>query len=372
MKHPSICAEKQFLLSNLRSINLSSHQNVVMKSFLFFVLLASIVFSCSKETEEKCAFIPETSAIKITLQIESLEDSLPSITDKKQLVSFFTYHKELRDIFFNRPAYPSDSVFVNSRYNMFSNPHIDTLLMETHKVFGKNEELKTEMAQAFVNLKYYYPDFQIPKVETVITGLETDLFVSDSLIIIGLDYYLGEKAKYKPDMYEYMQRRFNKNFITPSVMLLYGIDGAFNKTNLSDKTVLAEMITYGKAYYFAKQMQPCIADSILIGYTKQEIEGSRKNESLIWSRLIEDDVLFSTSHKIKQRYISERPKTLEVGEKCPGRIGSWVGWQIVKKYMEEHPDVTLPQLMQMTDASKLFKESHYKPKVVKVPKGKKI
>jgi hypothetical protein len=64
----------------------------------------------------------------------------------------------------------------------------------------------------------------------------------------------------------------------------------------------------------------------------------------------------------KQKFLGDRPKTLEVGEQCPGRIGQWVGWQIVKKYMETHPDVSLPQLMQMNDAEKIFKESRYKPK----------
>jgi hypothetical protein len=91
------------------------------------------------------------------------------------------------------------------------------------------------------------------------------------------------------------------------------------------------------------------------------MEGARKNEDLIWARLIEDEVLFTTSHLVKQRYLGERPKTLEVGEKCPGRIAQWVGWQIVNAYMSSHPEVTLPELMDMEDAQLLFRESRYKP-----------
>ena len=128
---------------------------------------------------------------------------------------------------------------------------------------------------AFSNLKYYYPDFTPPKIQTIITGLESDLFVSDSLILIGLDYYLGAQGKYKPNMYDYMLRRYEKNFIVPSVMLLYGIDERYNKTDLNDRTVLSDMITYGKAYHFAKHMLPCVRDSIFIGYTRQEIEWSK-------------------------------------------------------------------------------------------------
>ncbi len=318
--------------------------------------------------DEKCAFIPDTKGQTINLHFESLEDSLPSITTKKQLVGFLSRHAALRELLFNRSSYPNDSAFINDRFARFNNAAIDTLLMDTHKVFGNGEELKKEFEQAFSNFNYYYPDFKSPKVETMLTGFETDVLVLDTLVIVGLDHYLGDASKFKPYMHEYMQRRYTKEFIIPSVMLLYGINDKFNAVDPSDKTMLAEMVAYGKAYYFAKHMQPCLADSVLIGYTASEMNGSRKNESLIWSRFVEDEVLFSTSHQTKQKYIAERPKTLEVGEKCPGRIGQWVGWQIVKSYMKTHPDVTLPQLMKMTDASKLFKESGYRPQVVKLPK----
>ena len=339
----------------------------IVSVFALCLLLAG----CS-DKEERCAFIPETASVKIDLSFESLEDSLPAIVNKSQLVNFLSGHTEIRDFFFNRQAYPSDSAFINELYARFTNPHLDTLLSETHRVFGDGLSLKKEFENAFVNLKYYYPDFQPPRIQTVVSGLETDLFVSDSLVIVGLDYFLGEGAKYRPNMFQYMLRRYEKSFIVPSVMLLTGIDSRFNKINSDDKTTLADMIAYGKAYYFTKQMLPCIPDSVLIGYSKKEMEGSREYESLIWSRFVEDQVLYATSHIVKQKYIAERPKTVEVGEQCPGRIGTWVGWQIVKKYMETNSNVTLPQLMEMQNASQLFKESGYKPQVVKVPGKEKV
>ncbi len=338
---------------------------------LFFLLISLILIQCSDNQEEKCELVPDVSGITVNLTFEQLEDSLPNIQSKKQLVGFLTNHPEIRDVFFNRKTYPDDSVFINSLYNRFTNPAIDTLLMETHRVFGDGSELKNEFQSAFTNLKYYYPDFQPPKIQFVITGLESDVFVSDSLVIIGLDYFLGPGAKYKPNMYEYMQRRYQKNFIVPSVLLLYGIDFRFNKTELQPN-VLADMVSYGKAYSFAKHMMPCTPDSVLIGYTREEIEGSRSNESLIWSRFIEDQVLFATSHLVKQKYIDERPKTIEVGEKCPGRIGTWVGWQMVRAYEENHPDATLPQIMNLTSPEKLFKDSGYKPQVVQLNKAKRV
>lgn len=333
----------------------------------WIIIVGLVLFSCGKE-KQPCAFVPDTSGISVNLRFESLEDSLPAIKTKEQLVRFMTVHEDTRDIFFNRGAYSGDSTFINRLYNRFTNPHIDTLLQETHRVFGNGEALREDFRQAYTNLKYYYPDFSPPRIQTLISGLESDLFVTDSALYIGLDYFLGKGAKYRPNnMYEYMLRRYTKDFIVPSVMLLTGVDSRFNKTAEDDKTVLAEMIAYGKAYYFAKRMLPCVADSLLIGYTTKEFEGSVEYENLIWSRLVEDEVLYSTNHLVKQKFIAERPKTIEVGEECPGRIAQWVGWRIVNAYMERHPEVTLPELMNTSDAQRLFKESGYKPQLVKLP-----
>lgn len=324
------------------------------------VVFSFLLSGCGEEKEE-CAFIPETSDIEIDIEFESLADTLINLPSKEKLVNFLDKHRVLRDHFFRRAQYPSDSVFVNQLYSRFTNAHMDTLLMETRRVFGNESELKEEFKEAFKKLRYYYPEIQLPKIETVISGLDNDMFVSDSLIIISLDYFLGPGAKYRPIMYDYLLRQYGKENIVPSCMMIYGIDSRFNQVNPDDKTVLADMIAYGKSFYFAKQMMPCTPDSVFIWYTAEEIKGARENQDLIWARFIEDKLLYATSHVMKQKYLAERPKTVEVGEDCPGRIAQWVGWEIVKKYMESHPDVSLSVLMKNESADRIFKESRYKP-----------
>lgn len=335
-----------------------------MKYYLpFFLISLFFLSSCGNDAEEQgCAFIPETSGIEVELNLTSLSDSLAGIRSKAELVKILDNHKVLRELFFQRAKYQNDSAFINELYRRFTNIHLDTLAAEVKRVFGNEEKLKTEFTQAFKNLKYYYPEAQIPRIETVISGFETDMYVSDTLIIVGLDYYLGKGAKYRPNMYEYMLRQYNPENIVPSTLLILGIDGRINNTDDNNKTALADMIAYGKSFYFAKQMSPCTPDSVFIWYSSQEIKGAWENQDLIWARLIEDKLLYSTSHKLKQKYLSDRPKTAEVGPECPGRIAQWVGWQIVKSYMKEHPDRTLTDLMKSGNPDKIFEESKYKPK----------
>jgi hypothetical protein len=332
-----------------------------MKKYLVFVFISAVMWSCGTDDEqEKCAFTPD--AAPVSLAMERFEDSLVNFSSKQQMVDFFTRYPLIRDYVFKRTQYQNDSAFINKIYARLSNPHLDTLLMETKRTFGDGSKMKKEFEQAFANLRYYYPNARLPKIQTVISGLETDLLVTDTLIIVGLDMYLGEKGKYRPQVYDYILRQYNPENIVPSCMLIYGIDGLYNKTDITDKTVLADMIAYGKSFYFAKQMLPCVPDSILIWYSAEEIRGARKNQDLIWARLIQDEVLYETSHLVKQSYLGERPKTIEVGPECPGRIGQFVGWQIVNAYMKSHPTQTLPSLMEISNARALFDQSGYKPK----------
>ncbi len=332
-----------------------------MYRFVFFSVLISLIVSGCGGEKEACVFIPETGDISLTLEFEQLQEVFVNVNSKEELIDLLTGNPVIRDEIFRRAEYPDDSIFVDEIYARLTNPHLDTLLLETQRVFGNLSSLQAEFEEAFTNLKYYYPDFTPPKIQTVISGLDTDLFVSDSLIVVGLDFYLGKGAKYRPKMYEYLLRKYDPSDIVPSCLLIYGIGDRFNKSKLSDKTALADMIAFGKSFYFAKHMLPCVPDSIFLWYTPEEMKGSRKNEDLIWKRLIESEVLFSTNHKVKQDYLGERPVTIQVGEKCPGRIGQWVGWQIVKKYSLSHPEIDLPGLMAEDDAQQLFKASRYKP-----------
>jgi hypothetical protein len=331
-----------------------------MKYFIL-ILVAFFLWNCGGNEEEACVFTPDVSLYDIDLRTEHFEDSIPNIETRAELVAFLSREPIIRDEMLRRREYPDDSVFIDEMFKRFTNPGIKELLEETKRVFGDGSELEDEFRKAFANLRYYYPDFTPPKIKTVITGLDTDLYVTDSLIVVGLDFFLGAEGKYRPKTYGYLLRRYDPEDIVASCLLVYGISNRFNKTDLKDRTVLADMIAYGKSFYFARHMLPCTADSLLIWYTGDEIRGAHENENLIWARFIEDKVLFSTNVMDKKNYLGDRPVTIQVGEKCPGRIGQWVGWQIVKEYMESHPEKSLPDLMKMDNARELFMSSGYKP-----------
>ncbi|WP_187696143.1 gliding motility lipoprotein GldB, partial [Xanthovirga aplysinae] len=300
------------------------------------------------------------SGIQFDLSIERLENELFHLQTKAEIKSFLEEHPLFSRHFLNIDRYPDQSMVVDQLYGLVNDSHIDTLYQQTEQTFRDFSGIKSEMEGALKLSRYYIPDFVLPKINTFVTGLSNDLHVSDSLIVIGLDFFIGDSAKYLPDVPKYIQRRYQKEYIVPTVVLL--MSDRYNKTSFEDQTMLAEMIYYGKAYYYSKKMLPCVPDSVLIGYSSEEFRDVNANQETVWAHFLQNELLYSTQPGKKAKYLSERPKVYEIGNKCPGRVGVWLGWEIVKKYMEEHPEVTLEQLMKDSDAKKIFIESKYKAK----------
>ena len=99
----------------------------------------------------------------------------------------------------------------------------------------------------------------------------------------------------------------------------------------------------------------------MIGYTDEEWGDVFENEDIIWANFIQNEWLYETNHIIKQKFLGERPNVYEIGEKCPGRVGAWLGWRIVNAYMK-NANVSVQQLMAEQDHHKIFAQSNYKPK----------
>lgn len=79
---------------------------------------------------------------------------------------------------------------------------------------------------------------------------------------------------------------------------------------------------------------------------------------------LEQDLLFNTDYLKIQKYLSEAPFTPGLGDKNDSapKLGFFIGWQIVNKFMEENPKTTIQELMQLQDSQKILKLAKYHPK----------
>ena len=327
----------------------------------YLTILTVLLFAigCSTDQDE-CATAPDISQSEIKISIERLEDELFAANSASDIMAFLEKYPVVTREFLGSELYPSDSILALELFNRAQNPYLDTLLSDTKAYFGDLGELTSEFEQAFGYLKHYYPDFTPPKIQTLVTGFgSSEMFVSDSLIVIGLDFYFGPTARYRPpNIPAYILERYDQSYIVPATMLLFA--NRYIVEDRRDNTMLADMIYYGKKYQFAKSTLPCTSDSLIVWYSGDILNNVEENKDVLWFYFLNNELLYETNHLTKQKFMDESPFVSEIGDKCPGRIGSWIGWDIVRAYLKENPDVSLQQLMANPDALAIFNAAKYR------------
>ncbi|TYZ07027.1 gliding motility lipoprotein GldB [Hymenobacter lutimineralis] len=314
---------------------------------------------CGRDTAQ-CEQNPEVARVAAPVHMESLIQPFFQIKNPADAQQFLNAHPRFADQFLQRRQFPSDNLLDQRLTQLATNAGLQKLARETEAAFKDTAALRQQLHQAFQHVRYEFPDFRVPPVNLFVSGLSQDVFVNDSLLVLGLDFFVGPKASYRPNVPEYILRRYTPAHVLPTVM--QAVSTKYNQRLAGSPTMLSEMVQFGKALYFTEKMLPCTSDSLLIGFTSRELEGLQYNEAKVWGHFIEKNLLYSTTPFVIQKYVGERPNTPEIDRTAPGRVGAWLGWQIVRKYMAEHPAVTLKQLMAEKDAQRILTQSKYRPK----------
>ncbi len=259
-------------------------------------------------------------------------------------------------IFF--PAETSDSTWLAK-----SNDTLQKQLeVEVEKAFPNNDKLEDDLLPLFQHIKYYFPQFKAPLVYTSTSDVDygNKVILADSVMVIALDTYLGEKHEFYQGIPAYIAKTMNANQIAPDVAEQFARSFAMPA---KDRTFLSQLIYFGKELYLKDLWLPETKDEDKIGYSAEQYAWVKENEEQMWRYFVEQELLYSTDPKLYERFVAPAPFSkfyLEIDNDSPGMVGRYLGWQIVKAYMENN-NVSINQLM--TDsADEVFKNSKYKPK----------
>lgn len=243
------------------------------------------------------------------------------------------------------------------------------------RVFPDLERQEKQIEEALKYIRYYFPAYQPPsRLITFVGPMDAffeastagygDVITSEGLAV-GLQLHLGSNfSMYQSEMGlslypAYISKRFSPEYI-PVNSVKNVIDDLFPDRS-AELTLVEQMVEKGKRLYLLDKFMPNTPDTLKIGYTKLQLDGCRKNEGLIWNYFIKNGLVFNNDPSLIKNYIGEAPSTPEFGEGAPGYIGLFVGWEIVKAYMEKQEKVSLADLMQVP-AKTVFEQSRYRPK----------
>ncbi|MFN8276619.1 MAG: hypothetical protein U0T84_03980 [Chitinophagales bacterium] len=271
---------------------------------------------------------------------------------------------------FGAPANRYDTLKGNRDADLrrfLSNPSDRALYDSVQLHFPDIKTQEAAIQQGLKHFRHYFPNKKAPQViYTFISEFGNGAITyGDTILGIGLDMYLGRNFT----MYDgvgfpdFMRRKLEPAYITPNAMeVLYS--NYFDQTAYNaDKPLIEAMISEGKKYYFMECMLPDAPDSLLIGYTSAQITWCRKSEKSIWQFFNEQDLLYKVNFMEQKRFTGDGPTTPSMPPESPGRVGSWVGWQMVRKYMRDaRGQVSLQDLLEKKTAKEIIAKAGYKPK----------
>lgn len=244
----------------------------------------------------------------------------------------------------------------------------DTFIMRINELveesFPDSDAVSDKVKGVYQHFKYYYPEMTMPPTFTYVSGINFDngpVMISPEAVMISLDFYLSNKDLVydKVGMPRYVSRRCQPASLTKDLAEAMYYSYVF--MDVKAKNVLKEMIDRGKKYYFIEAMDPTLNDSVLLGYSSQQMEWAQDNEGQIWATIVGNNMLYANGFEQYRVLFNDGPFTAAFSDSAPARLGDFVGLQIVRSFMSNN-DESLQFLMQMTDYQDILQRSQYKPR----------
>ncbi|MDO7173070.1 gliding motility lipoprotein GldB [Mariniflexile sp. AS56] len=319
-----------------------------MKHVLIFLALVVMAFSCKNESQLES----DIAKINLDAKIERF-DLLFAKIDSESLANL----KQAYPFMFS--AKYQDSFWIEKAQDTLQ----QHLYREVESVFLNIDGIELEVESLFNHLKYYFPEFHTPRIIATTSDVDyrNRIIVTDTIVLMALDTYLGSAHKFYENIPKYIREDLKKEQIVVDLASEYAKRFIYQQPS---NTFLDELIYYGKQLYFKDAVIPFKTEADRIGYTQEQLDWAVSNESYIWRYFVERELLFSTDSKLAGRFITAAPFSKfyleDVDAESPGRLGQYIGWQIVRAYMQEN-NVSLKDML-IESPEEIFNNSKFKPR----------
>lgn len=321
--------------------------------YIFSTILITLClfFACSRDP-----FKISIVNVKIKLDFLNLDSILRNSSDKELLdlkSKFKRNNSSILDYTFGYcigGSLQSDSSYINGVKRFYSNNYIQRLERTIQKKQGDFSFEKKELLIAFRRLKAFFPREKIPKtIYFINSSFSASVFSTEKEISIGIERYLGSNEKVIKELptnqfYTWIKNGMKKEYLSRDVMAGWLMTHYCTETS---ENYASEMMRWGKVLYITQGTLPNVKTNTILRYSNKQFNWALKNEGVFWKYLVENELLFKTDEKTRSNLLNEGPFTGGLPEESPDRLGQFLGWRIVKQYMENH-SISLSQLKKIT------------------------
>ena len=337
-------------------------------------LILILMTGCNGCNESKSREKPDVTGIHADVKLERFDKDLFDFGNKDydQQVSFMRgKYGPFFDFYVNHfvigphPAGDTTPVMHEAITKFLNDGYIRGLQDSINFHFKDTRDIEQDLTQSLKYYKYYFPQAIIPKVYAINSAFALGAFTYDKDILgVGLDLYIGPgNVDYdSAGIFKYLQHKMRREYIARNSMeVIYNLN--FGGQDMERGETLVEgMVEKGKKMYFLAYVLPDAPDSLIVGYTEAQTKWCKANEYEIWKFLNDKDMLYKNNYMDQKRYLDEGPTTPGMPAGAPGNIGSWIGWQIVNKFMNETGHkISIQDMVTKYDSKTILNKAKYRP-----------
>lgn len=334
-------------------------------SFLISILFCFLI-SCNGKK-------PDTSDIQVNIEFKHFTEDLLSIKGELNYDNLSALRKEYGTFYDDYVTYimgfgaPLSDSAIRALNYFKMDEHEKYLNGLVKQKFGDFSAQEKTIREAYKNYLYYFPNDSLRDVVTYISNFTMNINpVGEDYTGLSLEMYMGDTFTaykvIKPEIPTFLHKLFTPRQIPVQNMKAI-VNEKLRMAGGHKGRVLDEMVLWGKLFYICEQMLLESEQHEIIGYDEEEWTWAMENEQQIWKFFIKDKKMFENVNGATMKLFTEGPRTNYEGvpmDYCVPMLGKYTGWMLIKSYMDNN-DVTLQELVDLTSADEILKNSDYKP-----------
>ena len=311
---------------------------MTLKSYTAILLVVFALTGCASDPLDV-----DASGIKAPIRFVNVDSLFVNADSATMIELHHRFQKEIPNIYEYQLGYclgignVSDTAFQRSMKLFLTEPYIQRVEKRIEEKFNNTEKHKLAIISGFQHLRYHFPKGKLPEnIVFMNSFFASNAFSTEKEIGIGLERYLGKETDVVKELpadqfYEWMKDGLDERFLTRDALCAWIMTHYVEDVNGS---LIENIIRWGKILYLTEAALPNEQGSLIMRYSEQDLKWALDHEYDVWTYLVKDKLLFKIDERMRTNLLNDGPFTVGLPEKGPDRLGQFLGWRMVKKYME--------------------------------------
>jgi len=185
-----------------------------LHSSLFILHLLLFFFQSCHQQPETPVKIDRMEQTLFTIPIDSISASIPYL-EQRYGELFDLYNRRIIRI-----GSSKDTKYPDELTGFLTDSFMNLAYKRVMEVYPNLKDIETGLGKAFSNYRKEFPDRALPSVYTLISGFNESIIVTDTILAIALDKYLGnnEDMYFRMDLPNYLRQMMDRKYLLADCM----------------------------------------------------------------------------------------------------------------------------------------------------------